>query len=245
MKKQILAALLTLVVASLVITACAGAPAATPEPTMDPNLIITQAYQTVEAGMAMTQAAQPPTPLPSATPEPTATMDPAMAAALTATAQAVLQPGAVTTPTSAVALPTVAGQPTLAATLPAGLPTATSAVVAPPPSTSGDKAEWVAQSPEDGVNIKKSATFTYTLVLKNSGTTTWTPKYALAFYAGDRMGSPNDFNMPHEVKPNESVRLVFDMKAADATGKKRTIWAVRNAEGVNFYEVFLEVNVTD
>ena len=142
--------------------------------------------------------------------------------------------------------PTLSGQPTLAGTQPVSvIPTATSAVVAPPPAATGDKAELSGQTPTDGTSVPKNATFTTTIVLTNVGTTTWTTAYQLVFFAGDRMGSPNDFNMPHEVKPNETVRLVFDMKADGSAGQKRTIWAVQNAEGRNFYDLWLDITVTD
>lgn len=237
-KKHTLAALLILVAGSLLIAACSGQPPATTVPTVDANLIYTQAAETVQAGMAQTEAAKP-TEAPTMTVAPTNTVDPTIAANMTATAQSV-QPGAAT-PTVGSTTP---GAPTVAATQQFVLPTATIAVVAPVKNT-GDKAELAGQSPSDGSSIDESATFDMTIVLKNVGTTTWTTKYALVFYAGDRMGSPKDFQLPNEVKPNESVTLRFEMKASDSEGKKKTIWALRNADGVNFYELWLEMNVTD
>lgn len=234
-RKHTLVGLIILLAGSLLIGACSPAQPTTTAPTIDANMIYTQAAETVQASIAQTMASQP-TAAPTQTVAPTNTMDPNMSNGMTQTAQAVLQPG-----TAGTAAPTLAGQPTSSVLI----PTATSAVVAPPPAATGDKAELSGQTPTDGTNVQKNATFTNTIVLKNVGTTTWTTKYALAFYAGDRMGSPNDFNMPHEVKPNETVRLVFDMKADGSTGKKRTIWALRNAEGVNFYDMWLELNVTD
>lgn len=244
-KKHTLAGLLLLVAGSLIFVACSspqGTPAAA---TLDPNVIYTQAAETVQAGIAQTAAANPTTP-PTATIAPTNTIDPAIAAALTQTAQAVLQPGAAT----ATLAP---GQPTR--TLAAGvntpivpaatLPVATSAVVAPPPKATGDKAELIAQSPNDGTNIPKSASFDVVLTLKNTGTTTWSTSYTLVYYAGDRMGSPKDFNMPHAVKPGETVKLNFAMKAPSSSGSKKIIWAVQNANAVNFYPLYMELNITD
>ena len=233
LKNRTLLGLIILLAGSMLFTACSAAQSTPTEPTVDANVIYTQAAETVQAGIAQTMAAQP-TAAPTETVAPTNTMDPVAAQGLTATAQAILQPGAEGT-----------AAPTQALTNSVIIPTATSAVVAPPAAATGDKAELSGQTPTDGTNVQKNATFTNTIVLKNVGTTTWTTQYALAYYAGDRMGSPNDFNMPHEVKPNETVRLVFDMKADSSTGTKRTIWAVRNAEGVNFYDLWLELNVTD
>lgn len=243
-QKQTLTGLIILVAASLLIAGCSGAPSAQPTATVDTNVIVTQAAQTVQAGMALTEAAKP-TIAPTNTPAPTNTMDPVMAVGLTQTAQAVLQPGAgaQTTPGTPAAQPTVAGQPTAAKTPVIALPTATTAAVAPAPKSTGDKAELAGQSPADGSTVQKSASFDAAIVLKNTGTTTWTTGYQLVFYAGDKMGSPNGFNMPHEVKPGETVRLEFTMTASDSEGKKRTIWAVQNADGVNFYSLWLDINV--
>jgi hypothetical protein len=241
-KKHTLVGLIILVAGSLLITACNAQQPTTTEPTVDANMIYTQAAQTVQAGIAQTAASQP-TATMTEMPAPTNTTDPLISAGMTATSQAILQPG-----TAGTAAPTqsgtTAGQPTLSSTT-SVLPTATSAVVAPPPAATGDKAELTGQTPTDGTSIQKNATFTNTIVLKNVGTTTWTTAYQLVYYAGDRMGSPGDFNMPHEVKPNETVRLVFDMKADANPGTKRTIWAVQNANGVNFYDMWLEINVTN
>jgi hypothetical protein len=242
-KKHIIAGLLLLVAGSLLIAACSGPTAQTASPTVDTNLIITQAAQTVAAGQAQTQAAKP-TEAPTATLMPTNTIDPNVAINMTATAQSV-QPGAATPTLAAGQATAVPGQATLAATPILSLPTATLAVVAKPPAATGDKGELVGQNPADGTSIQKSASFDMTIVLKNVGTTTWTKKYALVFYAGDRMGSPNDFQMPHEVKPGETVQLVFGMKASDTTGTKKTIWAMRNESGVNFYDMWLEMKVTN
>lgn len=243
-KQKILAGLFILVMASLVISACAGtqtaAPTAQPE---DANAIYTQAAQTVEANATMTAAVMPsntPAPTDMPTAAPTNTLDPTNAAMLTATVQAIQPGGATVTPALAGGQAT----PTLKVTL-AGLPTATSAVVAAPPKATGDKVELNSQSPKDGIKVQKNASFDMNIVLKNTGTTTWSTKYALVFYAGDRMGSPTDFQMPNEVKPGELVKLTFTLTAPDTTGKKRTIWAVRNGDGVNFYELWLDTEVTD
>lgn len=236
-KNHTLAGLIILVIGSLLITACAAQQNETPTATVDANLIYTQAAETVTAGLSQTEAAKP-TAAATETVAPTSTTDPIIAAGMTSTANAVLNPAATSAaPTAAV------GQAT--PTTQVILPTATIAVVSTQAQTSGDKAELVSQSPSDNSSVDESATFTAKIVLKNIGTTTWTTGYNLAFYAGDKMGSPTDFDFPHEVKPGETVELVFDMKASDDSGSKRTIWAVQNANGVNFYTLWLEMKVID
>lgn len=232
-RKNILAGLIILVTGSLLIAAC-SAKATPATPTVDANAIYTQAAETVQAGIDQTEAAKP-TVAATDTPVPTNTIEPTMAAGLTATAKAILQPVTGATATLAPGVPT----PTKLA----GLPTATSAVVSAPPKTSGDKAELVGQSPADGSTVQTNASFDVTLTLKNTGTTTWSTAYTLVFYAGDQMGSPVDFNMPHAVKPGETVKLIFTMTATSNAGSRRTIWAVRNGDGVNFYSLWLDMKV--
>ncbi len=235
-KKQTLAGLTLLVIASLILAACSAQQATPDAPTVDANAIYTQAAETVQAGIAQTEAVQPPTAAPTETAMPTNTMDPNIAAALTATSKAVLQP--------AEATATVApGQPTLTKAAVVSVPTATSAVVAPPPKATGDKAELVGQDPADGSTAGQGDVITMNLTLKNTGTTTWSTAYTLVYYAGDRMDSPADFNMPHEVKPGETVTLVFALKAPSSSGNKTIIWSMRNADGVNFYPIYFKVTV--
>lgn len=236
-KKNILAGLSILVVGSLLLSAC-STPTATPaSPTVDANLIYTQAAQTVAASVAQTDAVKP---KPTATEEPqaTATIDPNMAAAMTATANAVLN---VSAPTNTVA----AGQPTPTTqfTL-ASLPTATSAVVvaSTPKSSTGDKAELVGQDPDDGTTVGQKDVVTVRLKFKNTGTTTWNTGYRLVYYAGEKMGL-NDFNIRDNVAPGGTTELVFTLTAPSSSGSKKVIWVLQNPDGVNFYSLWLELNV--
>jgi hypothetical protein len=170
-------------------------------------------------------------------------MDPNIALAMTATAQSVQpQPGAGNTAPTATTAASGQTAPTATATR-LVLPTATSAVVAAPPKTTGDKAELIGQSPSDGSTLQKSASFDVSITLKNTGTTTWTKKYRLAFYAGDKMGGPNDVVMTKEVKPGDTIQLIFPMKASDTAGNKRTIWVVQNGDLVSFYSLWLDTVV--
>lgn len=239
-KKNVLAGLILLLAGSLLVTACSAQQTPTTAPSIDTNAIYTQAAQTVQAGLAKTpvEPTRAPTEPQAAA---TATMDPNIALALTATAQSV-QPGGATA-TLAAGQPTATTAAGATATL-AVLPTATKAVVTQPKST-GDKAELIGQVPGDGSNVSKNQQFDVSLTFKNTGTTTWTKKYALKFFAGDRMGSPNDVVMTKEVPPGDTITLSFVMKASDKKGAKRTIWVLQNPDGVNFYSLYLETNVID
>ncbi len=244
--KRNLTGLFILVAASLLIGSCSGqAGSPTTAPTLDANVIYTQAAETVQAGQAMTQAAQPPTQAPTKSIAPTFTMDAGMATSLTATANAVLQPGAQTTPAATTQAGALVPTATLAAGLtPIVLPTATKASVAPPAAT-GDLCEWVSNSPSDNTKLTKSSLFDETIKVKNTGTTTWNNKYALRYYAGERMGVPSDFFVQKEVKPGEVYTFLFEMKTPDSTGKKETLIVIQNPDGRNMCFINLPYEIID
>lgn len=220
-KKNVPAGLSILLIAAFVLAACSG-PATPVAPTLDAEAIYTQAAATVAANLAATQAAQP-TATNTVVPTATNTLAPtATQAATSTTPQATAaQPGALTP-----------------------VPTATKAAPPPQPAT-GDKAEYLDQSPKDGTTITKNSEFAMKFVVKNTGTTTWTPKYNLRFYAGERLNSPTDLNMPRDVKPGETVELAFNLKAPDKTGKTNTVWVLSNADGRNFYSIYLNIEIVN
>jgi hypothetical protein len=240
--KHIHVGLIILFTVSLLMAGCSPSQA-TPSaaPTVDANAIYTQAAQTVQAGQALTQAAKPPTQAPTQAAS-TPTMDPAMAAGLTATAKAILVPPPATGPTAT--LQPGAPTPTTAKITPLVLPTATKAVVQPPAAT-GDKCEWVKNIPADNSSFPKKASFDAIIRVKNSGTTTWDNKYALRYFAGDKMGAPNDYYVQGTVKPNTTYDFKFTMTAPDSTGKKELLMVVQNPDGRNMCFINIPLNITD
>ncbi len=246
-KQHTLTGFCILVLCSLILTACGGqgTPATA---TVDPNLIVTEAFQTVQAGQALTQAAAP-TATQTATVEPTATMDPTMAAGMTATSQAVMNP-LLPTNTTVVLTPGAGTTPgvgtTPGATTPQVVPTATSGGAAPPPAaTSGDKCEWVSNSPADNSVLKRNASYDATIVVKNSGTTTWNSTYALRYFGGERMGIPSDYFVQREVKAGENYSFIFTLTMPDSTGKKEALMVVQNGQGSTMCWINLPVEVVD
>ncbi len=226
-----------LVVLALLLAACSSK-TPTASATVDANLVYTQAALTVQAGIAMTSAARPSataTVQPSDTPVPTNTAQSDQGQPVPGQAQptaTLAQPG------TGQALPTNTPLVNL-------LPTATTAAAAPPAQSSGDKCEWVDQSPKDGSLVKKNASWDTTIVIKNSGTSTWDKTYALKFWGGDRLGSPADFYLQNSVKPGEMYRFQFSMTAPGSTGKKQANWVIQNGSGVNFCPLFMQVEVVE
>lgn len=230
MKKNVLAGIAALILVTLVLAAC-SAPETPAAPTADANAVYTQAAGTVAAGLTQTAEKNP-----TATPLPPTNTPTMIASSATPTQNG----AAAASPTTDAAQPTA----TLAAAASTPVPTATKAAGAPAPAAP-DKAEWVSQSPADNTNVPKNATFTMTFVLKNTGTTTWTKNYMFRYYAGDRMDSPKDLNLTQEVKPNDSIEITFTLIAPSEKKTTNSVWVLSNADGQNFYSVFLKLEITD
>ena len=167
-----------LILLSLVIVSCSAAQTPTAVNTVDANLVYTEAAQTVQAGLNATASARPQATVTN-TPEPTAT-------------RPAERPTATQPPVAGAAQPTAtpegAAAPSPTATVNAQATNTPASAGAPPAKTSGDKCDWVDQSPKDGSQVQKDASWDMTIVVKNSGVTTWTTKYALRFWGGDRLG---------------------------------------------------------
>jgi len=86
----------------------------------------------------------------------------------------------------------------------------------------------------DGTTFTPNARFTKTWRVKNSGTTTWSTGYQLAFLSGDRMGSPAAVNLSRAVGPGEQVDLSVQLYAPARPGTYQGAFQLRNAQGAFF-----------
>jgi hypothetical protein len=147
------------------------------------------------------------------------------------------------TPTPAVTLVPLTPSPTAGLTLPAGTETAPVGTV--PVATSGDLAEyWADVTIPDGTNFGPGESFTKTWRIINSGTTTWTTDYSLAYLGGDQMSGPASVALTTTVAPGDTVDVSVDMAAPEASGNYQGFWKMRNAAGAFFdFAVFVEINV--
>jgi hypothetical protein len=196
------------VVGGLILTACgAGTP---PTPTTDPNLIITQVAQTIEANLALTASAQPTETL---TPEPTQV--PTETPTLAVTPLVVGTPGI-----STLALPTVPGGGT--GVSPDAM--AFSADVTIP----------------DNTQLSPSAAFTKTWRMKNTGTTTWNSNYQLVYWDGvpitevEKVLPVKQVKLSSEVKPGAEGEVSVKMVAPSKNGTYKIWWRLLNPAGAVF-----------
>ena len=124
--------------------------------------------------------------------------------------------------------PTATGIPTFSAAT--SLPTQQ-----PAPSVRCDAAGFVEDvSIKDGSILSRGASFTKVWRLKNVGSCTWTPSYALVFISGDPMSGPSAVALTGNVNPGQTVDLAVNLTAPAKDGHYRGYWKLRNAAGVLF-----------
>ncbi|MGD8406066.1 MAG: NBR1-Ig-like domain-containing protein [Anaerolineales bacterium] len=146
----------------------------------------------------------------------------------TATPQVVL-------PTSTTAPPTV----TLAVS-----PTTSNGGTVPTATSDCDDAEFVADvTIPDGTVLDPNETFTKTWRLRNSGTCSWTPAYAVLFSTGNSMNGPVTQALTGNVNPGQTMDISVNLKAPASAGDYIGYWKLRNASGNTFATFYVDINV--
>lgn len=65
----------------------------------------------------------------------------------------------------------------------------------------------------------------------------------MRYFSGWEIAETQEIFFPKEVKPGEEVRLIMDAMAPPYTGSYITNWKLSNADGQNFYDLYLKVIV--
>lgn len=87
----------------------------------------------------------------------------------------------------------------------------------------------------DNSRVEPGAEFTKTWRLRNTGTCTWSPEYAIVFERGDALDAPPSAPLTTtNVPPNETVEVSIQLKAPQTTGTYQGYWMLRNAAGNQF-----------
>lgn len=150
--------------------------------------------------------------------------------------------------------------PTLSvqATSTPSLATATQAILSPvaaSPTSGGsapvatatsncDNADFVSDvTIPDGTILDPGETFTKTWRLKNAGTCSWTPSYAVVFSNGDSMSGPATQALTTTVNPGQTVDISVNLKAPSTPGDYTSYWKLRNAVGVTFATFYVDIKV--
>jgi len=135
-------------------------------------------------------------------------------------------------------IPTLTPVPT--GTLP---PTATVGAVAT--STSNcNAAQFVSDiTVPDGTIMDPNEDFTKTWRLKNIGTCSWTPAYAVVFSSGSSMNGPASQALTGNVNPGQTVDISVNLKAPASNGDYTGWWKLRDGGGVLFSQFYVQIEV--
>lgn len=108
---------------------------------------------------------------------------------------------------------------------PAPLPTLT-------PILPCDQAEFVGDVNNlQNTAISPGANFTKIWRVRNTGSCTWTPAYALVFAGGTQMSGPTAVFLPANIRPGDIVDLAITLTAPNSPGLYRNDWLLRNPSG--------------
>jgi len=222
MKKSTFTILLLLMIFSLVLTACGGNE---PEPTEDPqsqadqiNAIYTQAAETLQAEIAMTEAAMPePTNTPQSSPTP----------------QVLVTNTPLPQEETPTAFPTLPALPT-----PTQMPTQPAAVGGRPCL----RAEIAFESPSDGVGMAPGQSFVKQWNLSNSGSCEWTDSFKLIHIRGLNFSDYTSYNLVDvsNLKEGETIEnggllvIKVSMQAPSTPGSYRSVWMLADEAGTLF-----------
>lgn len=86
----------------------------------------------------------------------------------------------------------------------------------------------------DGAQMRPGESFVKTWRIKNAGTCTWTPDYAVVFDSGTAMGAPAAVRFPQAVGPGATVDVSISMIAPATPGRVRGSWKLQSATGERF-----------
>ena len=159
------------------------------------------------------------------------------AAALTVQAQLQASPIASSVPTSTQAVPpTAIPFPT---NPPSPIPPAAT------PTSNCDNAQFVVDvTYPDNTVVTSGAAFTKTWRLKNIGSCSWTPSYALVFTGGESMNGPAAQALSGNVNPGQTVDISANLTGPSSNGTHTGNWGLRNAAGVIFAHFYVQIQVS-
>jgi Ig-like domain from next to BRCA1 gene len=128
------------------------------------------------------------------------------------------------------------------------LPPVTATIATASPATTAtsgcDDADFVTDVTfPDGTDVDAGDAFTKTWRLKNTGTCSWTPSYAVVFSSGESMGGPTVQSLTGNVNPGQTVDLSVALTAPASNGPHSGNWGLRNAAGVTFAHFWVKVTV--
>jgi len=159
-------------------------------------------------------------------------------AALTSAAQTVQAQLLVTVPPPAATLTPLPGLPT-------NTPAPTNTFIPPATATSNcNIMDFISDiTVPDGKVMAPSEVFTKTWRIKNIGTCTWTPSYAVVFDSGSSMSGPATQALTGNVNPGQTVDISVNLTAPASNGDYTGHYRLRDGGGVLFGKFYVQIKV--
>ena len=180
--------------------------------------------------------------LPGSTPEPENNSAGAVLTAAAQTVEANLTQAAIQNPPTVPVVPTSTTAPP---TVTLAVASSTSSAPLPTATSDCDDGDFVTDvTIPDGTILDPNESFTKTWRLKNSGTCSWTPSYAVVFSNGDSMNGPTTQALAGNVNPGQTMDISVNLKAPASPGDYTGYWKLRNAAGVTFATFYVTIKVS-
>ena len=114
----------------------------------------------------------------------------------------------------------------------------TSTPVPPPPQPTAvpcNRIQFISDVtyPDNSV-LRPNTDFTKTWRLKNIGSCTWNPNYAVVFVSGNSMDGPAAVKIGNYVNPGATIDVSVDLTSPENEGSYTGNWMLRNDYGQNF-----------
>lgn len=142
----------------------------------------------------------------------------ALEQSLTSTAVPESQPATVTAIQVEIAQPTQTASPSPTPTIP----------------DCQDKAHFEGETIPDKSVFAPGEQFVKSWIMRNTGTCTWTPDYALVFDKGEQMGGTSPSPIGATVAPDQTVTLLLPQTAPQEAGAHEGYWMLQNLQGKKF-----------
>ncbi len=156
--------------------------------------------------------------------------------AVNLTRTAVARPSDTPTPmptNTPIMLPTDTPAPTQA-------PTSSAATSPTAPVVPGglERGDWASSAPADGATV--TGTFDVTVKIMNTGNTTWTGDYGIAYVSGATFGISAPVKVGYPVPPQAMAEFKLKFTAPAEAGKHRSDWRIYNAVGTTIGVFYFE-----
>jgi Ig-like domain from next to BRCA1 gene/3-keto-disaccharide hydrolase len=94
-----------------------------------------------------------------------------------------------------------------------------------------DMAKFEGETIPDNSAVAPGQEFIKIWTLRNVGTCTWNPEYALVLVKGEAMGGTSPSPIGTNVKPNNTIQIYLPQKAPDNSGEHQGSWMLRSPSG--------------